>query len=225
VRRDFVANVSHELKSPVTSIKGAAETLLESASTGPNDTKRFLSIIARQADRMSAIIEDLLSLSRVEAAEPTAVALEVADIEPVLRAAVHARQELAAERDMSVEIHCPPDLRARIDRELLERAVTNLLDNALTYSESARVVRVLAAADDSGVIISVADQGYGIEAKHLPRLFERFYRVDKNRSRDLGGTGLGLAIAKHVAEAHGGRVSVESTPGEGSTFSIHLPPV
>jgi two-component system phosphate regulon sensor histidine kinase PhoR len=225
IRRDFVANVSHELKSPVTSIKSAAETLLDGAATGQGDVTRFLTIIARQADRMSMIIEDLLNLSRLESTDQEGAELKEGDIEPVLHTAVDLCQDKTVARRMVVEIACLPGLRARIDRTLLEKAVENLVDNALTYSHPAKTVRVAAAAEDSGVVISVADHGYGIERKHLPRLFERFYRVDKDRSREVGGTGLGLAIVKHIAEAHGGSVSVESTPGEGSTFSIHLPPV
>ncbi|MGE0607964.1 MAG: two-component system histidine kinase PnpS [Pirellulales bacterium] len=224
LRRDFVANVSHELKTPITSIKGFVETLLEGALDNRQDAERFLHIMARQADRLDSIIEDLLSLSKIEQGE------ESGDIElsrqPVRHALTDALDEIrpkADERAITIELHCDESITARVNRRLLEQAVLNLLDNAVKYSGPGSKVelRVEQAADE--VTIAVCDQGCGIEAEHLPRLFERFYRVDKARSRKLGGTGLGLAIVKHIVHAHQGQVTVDSSPGRGSIFVIHLP--
>jgi len=224
VRRDFVANVSHELKTPITCIKGFVETLQEGAAKDPESAERFLKIIAKQANRLQAIIEDLLCLSWVEAgADRARIEFEETSIADMLGEAADLCRPKAEEKKISLEIECSSDVTARMNTPLIEQAVVNLVDNATKYSSSGGKVRILAEKDDSGVIICVIDQGCGIEKEHLPRLFERFYRVDKARSRDMGGTGLGLAIVKHIADAHGGSVSVESRPGKGSKFSIHLP--
>ncbi|MFO0899442.1 MAG: ATP-binding protein [Pirellulales bacterium] len=224
MRRDFVANVSHELKTPITSIKGFVETLLDGAIENPQDAERFLRIIAQQSDRLNAIIEDLLSLSKIEQGEEASdIALDWGPIREVLEAAARECRVKSEERQIDVLVECEPSLRARINAPLLEQAVINLLDNALKYSEPGRQVQVLGERTANAVVISVRDQGCGISAEHLPRVFERFYRVDKARSRKLGGTGLGLAIVKHIAQAHHGRVTVASSPGRGSSFSIQLP--
>ncbi len=224
IRRDFVANVSHELKTPITSIKGFVETLLDGALNEPVDAERFLRIIAKQADRLHAIIEDLLSLSKIEQSEEDEnIALELAPLAGVIDNALHTCQPIAAERNIEVTAQCAPQLTARINHLLLEQAVVNLLDNAIKYSEPGRQVRIEAAATSNEVTIRVIDHGVGIAEEHLPRLFERFYRVDRARSRKLGGTGLGLAIVKHIVQAHHGNVTVDSTLGAGSTFTIHLP--
>ncbi len=224
LRRDFVANVSHELKTPITSIKGAVETLEDGAVDDPADAKRFLDIVARQADRLNAIIEDLLSLSRIEGdTERAAVTLERNSIESVLTAAVQACEAKAREKNISLELSCDPVLETRISAALIENAVVNLIDNAIKYSQAGKPVRIEAGARPAEIVIAVHDQGCGIAAEHHARIFERFYRVDKARSRSAGGTGLGLAIVKHIAKAHGGSVTLESTPGRGSTFRIHLP--
>lgn len=224
VRRDFVSNVSHEIKTPVTAIKAAVETLLESAPDDPAEMPRFLRIISRQADRLHAIVEDLLTLARIEQdADHERTVLEHEPVEPVLHAAVEACQIQADAKRIGIELHCPDELVLPMNRLLLEQAMVNLLDNAIKYSPADSRVRVYAERRDGEVMLAVADDGPGIEAQHLPRLFERFYRTDKARSRELGGTGLGLSIVKHVAQAHGGHVTVESQPGQGSTFRIHLP--
>jgi two-component system phosphate regulon sensor histidine kinase PhoR len=224
IRRDFVANVSHELKTPVTSIKGFVETLLDGAMNDPQDSERFLRIVAKQADRLHAIIEDLLSLSKIEQREDAdEVALEPTPLRGVLESAVNTCQSPAAEKNIVFALECDAQLTARINPLLLEQAVVNLLDNAVKYSEPGREVRLWAAAADGEVTINVADRGCGIASQHLSRVFERFYRVDRARSRKLGGTGLGLAIVKHIVQAHRGSVTVESTLGIGSTFTIHLP--
>jgi two-component system phosphate regulon sensor histidine kinase PhoR len=224
IRRDFVANVSHELKTPITSIKGFVETLLDGALANPEDAERFLRIVATQADRLNAIIEDLLALSKIEQSERAAdLVVEEVAVRDVLVAVLHDCQAKAAEREIQVRVECDDALLARINAPLLEQAVTNLLDNALKYSETGSEVLITAVDNDNEMTIAVSDHGCGIDDEHLPRLFERFYRVDKARSRKLGGTGLGLAIVKHIVQAHQGRITVDSTPGVGSVFRIHLP--
>ena len=224
VRRDFVANVSHELKTPVASIKGFVETLLDGAVEDPGNSRRFLEIVNRQADRLASIIEDLLALSRIEQSEGTGnLPLEMIPIQDVFAAVEADCSPRAAERSISLETDCPESLTAAVNPPLLEQAVINLVDNAIKYSDPGGHVRLAAARDGEELVLSVIDEGTGIEAAHLPRLFERFYRVDKARSRKLGGTGLGLSIVKHIVQAHGGGITVESTPGVGSTFTIRLP--
>jgi len=224
IRRDFVANVSHELKTPVTSIKGFVENLLDGALEDKEQAERFLEIVAKQADRLNAIINDLLALSSIEeGAQRSAITLQDSRMQDVLQSAVQTCNSKAEERDVEVGVKCDDNLWARINPRLVEQAVVNLLDNAIKYSDAGSAVELEAHADNGKIVVSVEDHGCGIEQEHLPRLFERFYRVDKARSRKMGGTGLGLAIVKHIARAHGGRVEVESTVEQGSTFSIHLP--
>ena len=224
LRREFVANVSHELKTPITSIKGFVETLQEGAMNQPEDARRFLGIIAKHADRLNSIIEDLLSLSRIEQhSDFSQVALESASIREVLNSALQLCQPKAQAKDIKVALECPAALTAKINPPLLEQAIVNLIDNAVKYSNPGKPIVLRASADAGAVRISVEDQGCGIPAEHLPRVFERFYRVDKARSRQLGGTGLGLSIVRHIALAHGGSVDVSSVVGQGSTFTISLP--
>ncbi len=224
VRRDFVANVSHELKTPVTSIKGFVETLLEGALDNSEDAKRFLEIISRQVDRLNAIIEDLLSLSRLEQdPDSFALQLEEAPLKELLQSAIQACENQAVKQSATVRLKCEESLRARINPPLLEQAVVNLIDNAIKYSGPKKAVEVVGEEQEDAIVIQVQDWGSGIGKEHLPRLFERFYRVDQARSRELGGTGLGLAIVKHIAQVHKGSVKVDSALGKGSVFSIHLP--
>ena len=222
VRRDFVSNVSHELRTPITSIKGFVETLLEDALEQPVEARRFLEIIARQTDRMEAIVTDLLSMARLEQ-EEREVSLEPGLVFDVLEAAIQSCQPLAKEKGVEVRLKGDKGQQAWMQVTLLEQAVANLLDNAIKYSPEGGTVLVEAATQGSELVLSVSDEGPGIDEEHLPRLFERFYRVDKARSRSLGGTGLGLAIVKHIALLHRGRVEVESELGRGSTFRICLP--
>ena len=224
IRRDFVANVSHELKTPVTSIKGFVETLLDGGRHDPDDVSRFLRIVAAQAERLHAIIEDLLLLSRIEQ-EPREDdnLMEPALIKGVIDSAVEVCSLGITEKKIDVEVVCDNQLRAEVNAPLLVQAVVNLLDNAIKYSPPESAVSIRATHEQGETIICVKDHGCGIGHEHLPRLFERFYRVDKARSREVGGTGLGLAIVKHIAQLHGGRASVDSRPAEGSTFSLHLP--
>jgi two-component system phosphate regulon sensor histidine kinase PhoR len=223
-RRDFAANVSHELKTPITSIKGFVETLLDGAIQEPENALGFLQIIAKHADRLNEIIDDLLSLSRIEQdSEQGKIALSSGGLKEVLHNAIQVCRERAAAKDIGIDLTCPDDLAAAINAPLLLQAVVNLIDNAVKYSPAARPIQVEASRETGEVVILVRDQGPGIAPEHLPRLFERFYRVDPGRSRKVGGTGLGLAIVKHIAQAHGGYVTLKSAPGKGSTFLIHLP--
>ncbi len=224
LRRDFVANVSHELKTPITAIKGSVETLQSGAVNEPDNASRFLDIIARQADRLNAIIEDLLALSRIEQDEGKAgIQLEPAAVSEVIHGALQACQVQVRDKQVRLLVDCPDDLQCQANAPLLEQALVNLIDNAIKYSPEGGEVRINARPVAPGLEITVRDFGCGIEKEHLPRLFERFYRVDKARSRKQGGTGLGLAIVKHIVQAHHGQVRVDSILGEGSTFTITLP--
>jgi two-component system phosphate regulon sensor histidine kinase PhoR len=224
VRRDFVANVSHELKTPITSIKGFVETLLDGALQNPEDTERFLRIIARHADRMDAILEDLLALSRLEGQNgEAAMAMEAVPVGEVIAAALQSCESRAADRNIHIELTGDREVNIRANPALLEQAFVNLIDNAVKYSPPGSRVTVNVEQAGADTFIHIIDQGCGIAREHLPRIFERFYRVDTGRSRKLGGTGLGLAIVKHIAQVHQGAVAVDSTLGSGSTFTIHLP--
>jgi len=224
VRQQFVANVSHELKTPITAIKAAVETLEDSGLSMDDTAVRFLPVIARQADRLHAIVEDLLTLARIEQDENAGqITLKRGKLINVMRGAVETCQAKARQREIELLMDSPDDLAAPINAPLLEQAIVNLLDNAIKFSPTASTVRVSVERQNGEAIIAVEDHGLGIEAEHLPRLFERFYRTDKARSRAVGGTGLGLSIVKHVAQSHGGHVSVDSTLGVGSTFRVHLP--
>jgi two-component system phosphate regulon sensor histidine kinase PhoR len=228
LRRDFVANVSHELKTPITSIQGYVETLLDGALENREDATRFLQVIARQSSRLDAIIDDLLLLSRVEQKSGRSdLSLTAERLCPILESAVMTCSQQAEEKEITIELECPGDLTAWVNPNLLEQAVINLLKNAIMYSPDKSSIQVSASFREAGekmrVAIAVEDQGIGIALEHQERLFERFYRCDKGRSKELGGTGLGLSIVKHVAMAHGGSVSVKSRPGEGSVFTIIIP--
>ncbi|MEK7774445.1 MAG: ATP-binding protein [Candidatus Zixiibacteriota bacterium] len=223
LRRDFVANVSHELRTPITTIKGFVETLADGAIDDPNSARNFVAIIQKHVDRLNGIIEDLLSLSGIEdAAEKSQIVFQRESLAGLITSAVQTCAAVTEPKTISITVNCPADIYTNINSALLEQALTNLIDNAVRYSQPGGTIGI-SVERGSEIIISVTDNGCGIEAHHLPRLFERFYRADKSRNRAQGGTGLGLAIVKHIALAHGGSVSVESTPGSGSTFRIHLP--
>ena len=221
IRRDFVANVSHELRTPVTTIKGFVETLREDPAADPEQTRRFLEIIGRQAHRLEALIADLFTLAQIERSER--IEKQVTPLGPLIDAAIETCHAKIADRDVIVEAACAPSLQAPVNESLFEQAVVNLVDNAVKYSHEGGRVTVEAASTGAEIAVAVHDQGPGIEEKDRERVFERFYRADPARSRALGGTGLGLAIVKHVAHAHGGRVSVTSRVGHGSTFRVHIP--
>jgi two-component system, OmpR family, phosphate regulon sensor histidine kinase PhoR len=222
LRREFVANVSHELKTPITSIKGFVETLRDGALNDPDEAERFLGIIARHADRLNAIIEDLLALSHLEQDGREGVEMQPTPLREVLTSAVEVCAHRASEKNIAVRVECPDGLEAVINPPLIEQALINLIGNAVKYSAGDKTVTLSARTEEGEILLDVADQGCGIAPEHLDRLFERFYRIDKGRSRQEGGTGLGLAIVKHIAQAHGGSVSVRSVSGKGSVFTVHL---
>jgi two-component system phosphate regulon sensor histidine kinase PhoR len=223
LRRDFVANVSHELRTPITAVRSAAETLRGPAAGDPAAATHFLEMIDRNAERLQRLVEDLLDLSRIEAREYQ-LSLAATAVAPTVERTLALFRDRAAAREVRLAAAVPADLPAvRADRRALEQVLTNLVDNATKYCSRGAAVTVAATPDATVVRLTVADTGPGIEARHLPRLFERFYRVDAGRSRELGGTGLGLAIVKHLAEAMGGSVAVDSEVGRGSTFTVTLP--
>lgn len=223
IRKEFVANVSHELRTPITSIKGYIETLRDGAIHDKENAMNFLDTLSRQTERLSNIIEDLLSLSKIER-EDKDTGFEIIPhcICPVIENAINTVSSLAEKNKIKIKAICPEQLKAKINPRLFEQAMVNLIDNAVKYSEPESEVFIFVEKIKDEIVIKVTDCGCGIEKEHLDRLFERFYRVDKARSRKMGGTGLGLAIVKHIAQSHNGRVEVESSPGEGSTFSITI---
>jgi two-component system phosphate regulon sensor histidine kinase PhoR len=221
LRREFVANVSHELRTPVTAVRSAAETLLNAAADDPVAARAFIGIIERNAERLHDLVEDLLDLSRIES-RGLKLTIEPLDIDRVYDQVLSLFSERAAKRGTALENETQDELpRVLADRRALEHVLTNLVDNAVKYCPNS-TIRLRAIAHDQNVELLVEDNGPGIEARHLPRLFERFYRVDAGRSRDIGGTGLGLSIVKHMVEAMGGSVRVESKPGVGTKFSVML---
>ncbi|HHS14500.1 MAG TPA: HAMP domain-containing protein [bacterium] len=224
IRREFVANVSHELKTPITAIKGSVETLLDEKKPDAATSARFLEIIRKHARRLHLIIEDLLSLSRLEThGEEAPIDMKTGDVKRVVEEAVTVCRNKALEKKVDLIFVASDPLPRDLNSPLLEEAVVNLIDNAIKYSEAGKTVTVRALRKNDSILIEVADQGCGIAPEHLPRIFERFYRVGRARSRAVGGTGLGLAIVKHIVQVHGGEVSVESRENEGSTFRIVLP--
>jgi two-component system phosphate regulon sensor histidine kinase PhoR len=221
-RRDFIANVSHELRTPLTSIRGYSETLLESDGLLTDNARDFLQIIRRNAERMGRLTEDLLVLARVESGE------EKLDLRPhsariLLGEAVSSMQEDARTAEVALEVENVPDWQVMADNYAVHQVFGNLISNALRYAQDGKKIIVGAHERENGIEFFVRDFGPGIASEHLPRIFERFYRVDKARSRESGGTGLGLAIVKHIVLNHGGAVRVESTVGHGTTFFFLLP--
>ncbi|MGA6927028.1 MAG: ATP-binding protein [Desulfosarcina sp.] len=224
MRRDFAASVSHEIKTPLTAIKGFVETLCNGDVEDREETRRFLTIIDRHVNRLATIIDDLMQLSRIERDdEIRQIGMACCRIEEVINTAIGLCADGIREKAIDVQLSCESDLEGCYDATLLEQAAVNLLDNAIKYSPGQSTIHIQALVVDDEIRLRFTDQGMGIAQKDLPRLFERFYRVDKARSRKLGGTGLGLAIVKHIAQAHGGHVNVESELGKGSTFTLHLP--
>jgi two-component system, OmpR family, phosphate regulon sensor histidine kinase PhoR len=220
VRKDFVANVSHELRTPIASVLSAAETLQTAARSDPEATANFVNMIERNARRLGDLVQDLLELSRIEASEYH-LKNESFDLAPAIEGILNLQRESAAAKRIRISTAFPPDLpAAHGDAMALDRVLSNLVDNAIKYCPEGATITVSAARHEDKILVSVSDDGAGIEAHHLPRLFERFYRCDPGRSRAMGGTGLGLSIVKHLVEAMGGTVQVESTPGRGSRFSF-----
>jgi two-component system phosphate regulon sensor histidine kinase PhoR len=222
MRRDFVANVSHELRTPVTSIRSAAETLIDGAAQDPAAAQAFISIIERNAQRLQSLVEDLLDLSRIES-RGFRLNLEPTELKPIFSQVVGLFRERASKKNVGLEERVLGDVpKVRADRRALEHVLTNLIDNAVKYCGAGTHVWLAVHVSSDAVTVNVSDDGPGIDERHLPRIFERFYRVDAGRSREVGGTGLGLSIVKHLVEAMGGSVSVESKLNSGTTFSFSL---
>ncbi|TKD00576.1 HAMP domain-containing sensor histidine kinase [Polyangium fumosum] len=225
IRTDFVANVSHELRTPVTAISTAAETLLAGALAEPEEAAEFVDVIDRHAKRLRQLVDDLLDLSKIESKNYRLKLVEQ-DVIPAVTHVTRLLEEAARRRKVELRVERPEGpLPARIDRRAMEQVLMNLCDNATKYAgEGAHVVLTAQPKAGGGVEIRVKDDGPGIPPAHLGRIFERFYRVDAGRSRDLGGTGLGLSIVKHLVELMNGTIDVESELGKGSTFTVRLPP-
>jgi two-component system phosphate regulon sensor histidine kinase PhoR len=222
VRREFVANVSHELRTPLTSIKAFVETLLEGALDDRANCERFLGIVRKHADRMGALIEDLTDLSLIETGAVT-LELDEVDAAAAVRGVVEQLQWLAERRGVELISELPSPFPVRADPRRLEEMLTNLLDNAIKFSESGGRVRIRGRTDAAQVVLSVEDDGVGIPAESLDKIFHRFYQENRDASREMGGTGLGLSIVKHLMRLHGGRVRVESELGHGSRFHLEFP--
>jgi two-component system phosphate regulon sensor histidine kinase PhoR len=220
MRRDFVANVSHEFKTPLTSIRGYTETLLSGAKDDPGIALDFLKTIERNAQHLEALVSDLLTLARLEAEVPAT--REQVDLKSVIDEQIVSRKNSVRELDIQVAVECPA-IVIQADRSRLSTALSNLIDNAIHYNKSGGEIRIAAEAVNGMLTIAVTDTGNGIPSEELPRIFERFYRVDKARARESGGTGLGLSIVKHAIESQGGTISVSSKLGSGSIFTIRLP--
>lgn len=221
IRTEFVANVSHELRTPVTAITTAVETLLGGALLDPVDAAEFVEMIDRNARRLRRLVDDILDLSKLEG-KAYKLSPHVQDLWPIIGAARKLVEDAAGRRRMRIVMDVPEGTSAWIDRHAFEQVLGNLLDNAVKYAGEGASVTVSARAEGESMVVSVTDTGSGIAPQHLDRLFERFYRVDAGRSREMGGTGLGLSIVKHLVEAMGGTIAVKSALGRGTTFTIHL---
>jgi two-component system phosphate regulon sensor histidine kinase PhoR len=223
IRRDFVANVSHELRTPLSIFHGNLETLLEPGDLDENETRHIYEVMKRHSDRLNLLVNDLLSLARLESKEAN---LQLAEIKlrDFLEDVSGDWAKRLAGKNLRLELEIPDNFPTlRVDQRRLEEVVHNLLDNAVKYSHQNGRIQIQVGAPDQEVVLSVRDEGIGIAANDLPRIFERFYRADRARSRELGGTGLGLSIVKHIAQLHGGRVEAESVVGEGTTIRVILP--
>ncbi|MCS6918436.1 MAG: ATP-binding protein [Fimbriimonadales bacterium] len=220
VRRDFVANVSHEFRTPLASIRSLAETIHDDPEMPHATRQRFLNLIVQEADRLTRIADDLLSLARAESMQPTK---EVFELAPLIQQALQEMEAEAQRHQVHLHAEPLPELKLLANRDQILQVLLNLLSNAIRYNKPQGSVTVRAYTHDHHAVIEVADTGIGIPSEALPRIFERFYRVDKTRSREEGGTGLGLAIVKHIVEAHEGSVEVESEYRVGSVFRVKLP--
>ena len=222
IKRDFVANVSHELRTPLASIKGYAETLLDGAMEDRETLRNFLSIIDKHANRMTALIEDLLTLSMLESHQMP-LKLEAVEIKGLINGVIQGFEKNARDKGLKLTGEIQEGLpKVTADKVRLEQVIVNLVDNAIKYTNQGEV-RVIARGENSHLRVDVEDTGIGIPDKDLPRIFERFYRGDKGRSREIGGPGLGLAIVKHIIQAHNGKIWVTSAPGKGTAFSFVIP--
>jgi len=223
IRREFVANVSHELRTPLSILRGYVEVLLDEPETSREELTRILSIMERHSKRLRRLVDDLLSLAQLESSQAT-LELSVVRVDELFNNLIRDWKEKLATKNLKVIVDLTPEaFTLHADGTRLEEVLHNLLDNAVKFSRENGQIHLQAVRRDSEMVLSVADHGLGIGKEHLPRIFERFYRADKARSRELGGTGLGLAIVKHIAQLHGGRVEAESEPGRGTTIRVVLP--
>ena len=222
MRKDFVANVSHELKTPITSITGFAETLLSGAKDDKESLDRFLTIIYDESSRLQGLIEDLLTLSRLEADEFKIERTDV-DMNQLIEEVLPVVEQRAKQEGITLTANVKDDIMLKADSERVKQVIINLMNNAISYTGENGTVNLTVSDEGEKVHIQVTDDGIGIPEEAVTRIFERFYRVDKARSRNTGGTGLGLAIVKHIVEVHDGNISVESKPDKGSVFHVHLP--
>lgn len=222
MRKDFVANVSHELKTPITSITGFAETLLSGAKDDKDSLDRFLTIIYDESTRLQGLIEDLLTLSKLEKDE-FKITRTTVDINQLIDEILPVIEQQAKQKGITLTTDVKDNITLQADGEGIKQVIINLLTNAISYTSENGTVDLTAADEGESIHIHVSDNGIGIPRKAVPRIFERFYRVDKARSRNTGGTGLGLAIVKHIVEVHDGKISVESEPDQGSVFHVYLP--
>jgi two-component system, OmpR family, phosphate regulon sensor histidine kinase PhoR len=223
LRRDFVANVSHELRTPLSILRGYIETLLESPKTGPEELAGILRVMDRHSKRLRALVDDLLTLAQLESVNPD-LRLSDVDLSALFARVVRDWEKKLGEKQLKMIVDLPPDsLVLRADETRLQQILYNLLDNAVKYSHADGEIRLGAEQRGDEIALTVSDNGVGISKADLPRIFERFYRADKARSRELGGTGLGLSIVKHIAQLHGGRVETESELGKGTTVRVMVP--
>ncbi len=223
LRKEFVANVSHELRTPLTVIRGYLETLREGAIGDPVKGPEFLATMQKHADQLTNLVSDLLDLSRLES-QPGMPQSQSVNVASVVRRSAELLQPAATKKGQELIVTLPSALPEVVGNpDYLERAVSNLIDNAIKYTREQGRINVSATEVDGQLVIEVADNGIGIPPQDLARIFERFYRVDRSRSREMGGTGLGLSIVKHVAQVHGGSIEVSSTPGTGSSFRLRIP--
>lgn len=222
MRKDFVANVSHELKTPITSIKGFAETLLDGAAEEPEVRTQFLNIIFEESKRIEHLIEDLLVLSKLEKDE-SEINVEHIEVDYMLDDILPVIEQQAQKKSIKIDVDIEPNITLEADEEKMKQILFNLLMNAISYTPEKGSVSVIIDEQEDDVCFTVQDTGIGISEQDLPRIFERFYRVDKDRSRETGGTGLGLAIVKHIVEVHEGKIEVDSELGKGTTFKVYIP--
>ena len=222
MRKDFVANVSHELKTPITSIKGFAETLLDGAAEEPEIRTQFLKIIYEESKRIEHLIEDLLVLSKLEKDE-SEINVEHIEVDYMLDDILPVIEQQAQKKSIKIDVDIEPNITLEADEEKMKQILFNLLMNAISYTPEKGSVSVKINEEEDDVCFTVQDTGIGISEQDLPRIFERFYRVDKDRSRETGGTGLGLAIVKHIVEVHEGKIEVDSELGKGTTFKVYIP--
>ena len=221
-RSEFLGNVSHELRTPIFSLQGFLETLLEGAIDDPQVNRTFVEKANHHASRLNALLSDLMEISRIESGDMK-MSYRFFDVSSFLRQIAAESQDELGKKRQTIQLRLPEgEVMVYGDKERLSQAIGNMIDNAIKYTQEGSTITLTAEPNDDHVMVSISDNGPGIASEHLPRIFERFYRVDKNRSREVGGTGLGLAIAKHIIEAHGSKITVQSTVGSGTTFSFQL---